>query len=260
MKMSKRISRAKHDLSFIPFCLYISGAPLRRLKCVLDSRALSKAGSSQDRFTLIYERNVWGSRESASGIGSTLDFTESIRNSLPVLLKRFEISSVFDAPCGDFNWMKLIDLNGIAYVGGDIVSPLIIDLQKKYSAPAVTFMHLDITRNPFPKSDLVLNRDCLFHLSYSDILAVLSNFVTSRSSYFLSTSHDNEVEFVNSDIQSGDFRPIDLFAAPFNFPADVLFEIPEPGDGNIPARKLYLWNREQVLVAHSNLERYLSGW
>ncbi len=259
MKILKRISRAKHDLPFILFCLYIFGAPLRRLKRVLDSRALSKAESLQDRFTMIYERNAWGSRESASGIGSTLDFTESIRNFLPVLLQKFEINSVFDAPCGDFNWMKLIDLTGITYVGGDIVSPLIVDLQKKYSAPTVTFIQLDITRNPFPKSDLVLNRDCLFHLSYSDILAVLGNFTTSGSRYFLSTSHDNEVGFVNSDIQSGDFRPIDLFAVPFNFPADVLFEIPEPGDGNIPARKLYLWNREQVLVAHSNLKRYLSG-
>ncbi len=120
-------------------------------------------------------------------------------------------------------------------------------------------MHLDITKDPFPKSDLVLNRDCLFHLSYSDILAVLNNFIASHSSYFLSTSHDNQVEFVNLDIRSGDFRPIDLFAFPFIFPRDVLFEIPEPGDGNIPARKLYLWDREQLLVAQSNLECNLSG-
>ena len=259
MKIPGRPSRSKSNLSSDSFLLFLLGAPLRRFKRVLDYRAISKASSSQDRFTLIYERNAWGSVESASGIGSTLEFTESIRSLLPVLLKRFQIKSVFDAPCGDFNWMKLLDLKGIAYVGGDIVSPLIIDLQKKYSAPSVAFMHLDITKDPFPKSDLVLNRDCLFHLSYSDILAVLSNFVISQSKYFLSTSHDNELDFSNLDIKSGDFRPIDLFASPFNFPSDVLFEIPEPGDGNIPARKIYLWSREQVQVAHSNLERFLSG-
>ena len=200
-----------------------------------------------------------GITQSASGIGSTLSFTESIRSLLPELLKLFEIRSVLDAPCGDFNWMKTVDLKGIVYVGGDIVSPLISDLQRNYSLPSVSFIHLDITKDPFPKSDLVLNRDCLFHLSYSDILAVLENFLASRSRYFLSTSHDNKIDFVNSDIRSGDFRPIDLFADPFNFSRNALFEIPEPGDGAIPARKLYLWDREQVQVAHSNLEHYLSG-
>lgn len=259
MKISKRLSRTRTDLPSNSFLLFLLGAPLRRFKRILSNRAISKATSSQDRFTLIYERNAWGSIESASGIGSTLEFTESIRSLLPVLLKRFQIKSIFDAPCGDFNWMRQLDLKGIEYVGADIVSPLIVELQKKYSAPSVTFKHLDLTKEPFPKSDLVLNRDCLFHLSFSDILAVLNNFVISDSKYFLSTSHDNEVNFSNLDIRSGDFRPIDLFASPFNFPTDFLFEIPEPGDGNIPARKIYLWNREQVLVAQSNLEHYLRG-
>jgi hypothetical protein len=50
-----------------------------------------------------------------------------------------------------------------------------------------------------------------------------------------------------------------LIIAPFDFPKEVLFEIPEPGDRNIPSRKLYMWDRGQVQIAHANLERYLSG-
>ena len=259
MRMIRRFHDAKQGKSYVQFVFFLLSTPLRRFRSLLASRAFSKANSIEDRFTLIYKNNAWGSQESVSGVGSTLAFTESTRKLLPELLQKFEIGSIFDAPCGDFNWMRMVDLKGVSYIGADIVSPLIHQLQRSYSTPTISFMNLDITKDSFPKSDLVLNRDCLFHLSYSDIHAVLSNFVTSSSVYFLSTSHDNENEFRNLDIRSGDFRSIDLFAWPFNFPRDFLFAIPEPGDGKIPPRKLYLWNRDQVQVAHSTLERYLSG-
>jgi hypothetical protein len=258
MKIFSRIHQAKQSMSITAFAFFAFCSPLRRLRRFLATRAISRARSTEERFTLIYEKNTWGSRESVSGIGSTLAFTESIRNLLPELLRRYEIGSIFDAPCGDFNWMRMVDLQGITYVGADIVSPLIKQLQSSYSTPSISFKNLDLTKDTFPKSDLVLNRDCLFHLSYTDILAVLRNFISSSSIYLLSTSHDNESEFENSDIRSGDFRSIDLFASPFNFPRDFLFAIPEPGDGIIPPRKLYLWNRAHVQVAHSNLERYIS--
>ncbi len=87
----------------------------------------------------------------------------------------------------------------------------------------------------------------------------LSNFLDSGSKYFLSTSHDNDQEFRNSDIRSGDFRQIDLFSKPFNFPRNSHFQIPEQGEGSLPPRSLYLWDREQIKVAHSNLENFLSG-
>ena len=259
MRVSKRFHQAKQSMSYGEVFFFLLCTPLRRFRSFLTSRAISRANSIEDRFTLIYKNNAWGSQESASGVGSTLAFTESTRKLLPELLQKFKIGSILDAPCGDFNWMRLVDLQGITYIGADIVSPLIEQLQKSYSTTSISFMNLDLTKDSFPKSDLVLNRDCLFHLSYNDIHSVLTNFVTSSSIYFLSTSHDNENEFRNLDIRSGDFRSIDLFASPFNFPRDFLFAIPEPGDGKIPPRKLYLWNRAQVQVAHSNLERYLSG-
>ena len=82
---------------------------------------IQKADSSQDRFTLIYERNAWGSKESASGSGSTLVMTESIRTSLPIIFNKYGIESMLDVPCGDFNWMSKVDIQDVIYVGGDIV-------------------------------------------------------------------------------------------------------------------------------------------
>jgi hypothetical protein len=166
---------------------------------------------------------------------------------------------MFDAPCGDFNWMQKVELSNVIYVGADIVRPMISKLQSSFENNNRTFICLDITKDPYPKCDLMLNRDCLFHLSYCDILKVLNMFVDSNIEFFLSTSHNNDGTFKNIDIESGDFRPIDLFEPPFNFSKDVLFEIPEPSDGEIPARKLYLWNRKQVEAALSNLANALSG-
>jgi hypothetical protein len=231
--------------------------PYWKFRQIFKTQAIFKASSLSDRFTLIYNRNLWGSKESVSGSGSTFAMTESIRNLLPALFEEFQICSVLDAPCGDFNWMKLVNLNGLTYIGSDIVDSLISDLNNQYASEHISFITIDITRDTLPKSDLVLNRDCLFHLSYQDIKLFLRSFLNSDCRYLLTTSHDNLNEFTNSDIRSGDFRLIDLFKSPFYFPTNFHFEIPEPGQRSFPPRKLYLWDRESVRVAYLNLENFL---
>lgn len=257
MKILRRIFLANRNLSFPSLLLFISSSPFRKLKRHLDKRAVDKVDSLRDRFTLIYRRNAWGSKESVSGSGSTFAMTTSIRSLLPVIFKEFEIKSILDVPCGDFNWMKLVDLNGVSYLGGDIVEPLVTELNRNFSSEYISFIQLDITIDSLPKSDLVLTRDCLFHLSYRDIELTLSNFLKSGSRYFLSTSYENEGKFINTDIRSGDFRLIDLFSSPFCFPTNFHFDIPEQGEGTLPPRKLYLWDYDQVRIAHKNLENYL---
>lgn len=259
MRLLRKVLRARQNLSSKQLFLFVLTTPKRKILRIFHNRAIDKADSLMDRFTLIYSRNAWGSNESVSGSGSTLAMTESIREKLPLLFQKFSISSIFDAPCGDFHWMKLVDLKGISYIGGDIVQPLIFELKTRYSKENLDFIHLDITQEVFPKSDLVLNRDCLFHLSYRDILLTLNNFLDSGSKYFLSTSYHTDTAFLNSDIRSGGFRVIDLFSMPFSFPKDCLFQIMENGEGSLPPRSLYLWNREQIKIGQSNLQNFISG-
>ena len=76
----------------------------------------------KDRFTKIYEINYWEGSESRSGPGSTVDGTTNLRRYLPTLFDEFSIRTVLDAPCGDFNWMKIVTEDcDIHYIGGDIV-------------------------------------------------------------------------------------------------------------------------------------------
>jgi hypothetical protein len=64
-------------------------------------------------FTNIYDTRAWHSKESISGNGSELIQTEQIINELPVLLKKYNITSMLDIPCGDFNWMQHVNLDNV---------------------------------------------------------------------------------------------------------------------------------------------------
>ena len=216
-----------------------------------NTAKILEASSIEDRFTTIYTDNYWGDKESVSGYGSTLRYTKQLREQLPAVLERFGIKTIFDAPCGDFNWMPSVlagrDLN---YIGADIVKPLIDALNAKHRADRVTFEHLDLTADPFPAADLWLCRDCLFHLSQADTKRALQRFVESNIPYLLTTTHKNAGEFQNVDIKTGDFRFIDLFASPYNFPTDVLFRTDDYHAPEQP-REMCLWSREQILHALS---------
>jgi hypothetical protein len=60
-------------------------------------------------------------------------------------------------------------------------------------------------------------RDCLFHLSYEDINKFLINLSNTNYNYLLTTTHTVNKDFENSNINTGDFRLIDLFSPPFSF-------------------------------------------
>jgi hypothetical protein len=201
-------------------------------------------------FTAIYKTNRWGDPESISGSGSTLIFTEKIRNELPKIIEIYSIKSILDAPCGDLNWMSQV-LQGIniKYIGGDIVLPLIEKNKKKFKNTNLDFIHIDITRDYLPEVDLMIVRDTLFHLSQHDIERFFYNFKNSKINYLLTTSHlnnQNGINFSNTDISTGDYRLLDLFSAPYNFSRNYLYEFDDYLAPESP-RKMFLFTRCQIV-------------
>jgi hypothetical protein len=211
------------------------------------AREVMAIPSAEGRFTEIYRRFYWSIGRTTSGGGSTRACTENLRSKLPDLFNRFSIRSVFDAPCGDFNWMEMVlKRNELKYIGGDIVLPLIESLQAKHTDHKTRFIHIDLTKGQFPASDLMICRDCLFHLSFSDTRSVLRNFVDSKIPYLLTSTHMGEVR--NKDIPTASFRLIDLFSAPYHFPREVLYRIDDWREP-YPPKENCLWTREQVASA-----------
>lgn len=212
------------------------------------------AESRGEIFEKIFNSNIWGNEESVSGNGSTLAYTENLRKELPKLVSKYGIRSILDAPCGDFNWMKhvLAEID-VTYIGADIVKPLIDSLNSKHHCPSVEFKELDLVNIDLPNVDLIISRDFLFHLSFTDIRTFLNNYVKSESLYLLTTSHLNDNVFSNKDISTGDFRLIDLFSHPFHFPSNCLERIDDWVE-SYPPRQMCLFDRSQVIHALSTLK------
>jgi hypothetical protein len=65
-----------------------------------------KKKSISERFTQIYDKNLWRSYETRSGEGSEIHYTRKLRSWLIKKILTLKIKNFVDAPCGDFNWMK----------------------------------------------------------------------------------------------------------------------------------------------------------
>ena len=202
-------------------------------------------------FTDMYERNRWRADEllasdnaSTSGPGSDIEQTKEIIQELPKLFKKHNITSVLDIPCGDFYWMRNVDLEGINYIGADVVKQTVEENIKKYEdRDNVLFCQLDLTKDLLPKVDLVFCRDCLVHFSFEDIHKALANIVKSESTYLLATTFINRTE--NADITTGEWRPLNLLQSPFSLP-DPLMILDEncmENEGSFNDKSLCLWQR-----------------
>ena len=207
---------------------------------------LPDSAASKSKFDEIATGNLWGSSESLSGAGSEILRTERYREALIRLVQERGFRSMFDAPCGDLNWMHLaLEKMDVDYEGGDI-SPSLIDMNRE-RFPELKFIEFDITCDPFPAADVWHCRDCLFHLSYRDVDLALRNFAKSDIPYALITNHRGLIR--NVDIETGGWRYIDLRRAPFNLPApETMLDDYNPGE--LP-RYVGLWTRKQIAQALS---------
>lgn len=170
----------------------------------------------KERFERIYSTNLWSDPESRSGVGSRLDSTRALRAELPIALRQLEAGVLLDVPCGDFTWMEHVDLSGIEYIGGDIVPSIVEENRRLHARESRRFVVLDLTRDLLPDADVLLCRDCLVHLSYANIAAVLANIARSNIRFLLMTSFPGRRD--NYDVEDGDWRPLDFQAPPFSFP------------------------------------------
>ena len=233
--------------------------------------------SPEEIFTEIYKCGHWKliarSRESEnnyiprSGEGSSIISTAPLRNQLTRFVKEFHINTFFDAPCGDFHWMQMVDFpSGMKYIGADIVKLLLESNQFKY--PLVDFRYFNIVEDEFPEADVWFCRDCLFHFPYDMIRKTLQNFTRSNIRYAMLTGYlglgscdmdtpegRNRAAMLelgeaagglirNANVKVGGWFPIDLFTEPFNFPQAIAV-IPDNAPDQ-PLRGMFLWDRETL--------------
>ena len=170
------------------------------------------------------DHGLTSSPETVSGPGSTLEATKALRAGLPMLINSYDIHSVVDVPCGDFHWMKEIDLSKMSYLGIDIVPDLIAENRKQYERPNIHFEYGDLVKGVLPPADLVICRDWMTHFSFPLVLSAIRNIILSKSQYLLATTYPTVGS--NKEIRTtGLFRPLNLQLPPFSFPKPILLMV-----------------------------------
>jgi hypothetical protein len=230
---------------------------LNNLSRRLSTAAFTRRASPKDvahldiksKFAKVYEDNVFGGAESRSGEGSNLAQTRVIREEIPKLLAELKIGTLLDAPCGDWNWMRVIKLGSTRYVGVDIVAPIIEKNKAQYSSEWVKFVCADIINDDLPKADMIFSRDCLVHLSFDDAFKVVRNFQRSGATYLLTTTFTNRTS--NDDLGTRFWRPLNKQIPPFNFsaPLKIINECCTEGGGGFGDKSLGLWALKDISLA-----------
>jgi hypothetical protein len=199
------------------------------------------------RFQRIHATNLWGAGQSISGLGSEIDATAVLREELPKLLARPGISSLLDAPCGDAGWIGAAKLN-VRYIGVDIVPDLIARLQSRAAADEIDGEYLlaDITRDPLPRCDAVLCRDCLVHLSFANIERAVANFRRSGAAWLIATTFPEWQN--NRDCEDGDWRALNFEREPFGWgpPHTLLNENCIEAGGGWRDKSLGVWRLSEI--------------
>lgn len=197
------------------------------------------------RFHHEYDRNPPGQRpETADGPGATLALTEGLRVWLADVLRRSKILTMLDAACGDWSWMRLVDLGNIEYTGwdvdpgridtcrrriaeGDFVSPGSTKDPLAAGRPNVSFAVKNLlTVDPVELAEweLVLCRDMLMHVTNEHISTVLDKVRAGGTLLLLTTTFpgaDNSVrrwDAAKATWQGYMEQAMDLTKPPFNLP------------------------------------------
>ena len=220
---------------------------LQQIKKLYESVYLKYfAGSKEEIFKNIYLKNKWLDKDSVSGTGSNLEQTKNLKIELSKFIRNKEIKSILDIPCGDFYWMKEVNLDKIDYIGADIVPDLIYKNRNLYSKENISFEILDITKDQLPSSDIIFCRDCLVHLSFEDIFKSLNNIKKGSFKFFITTNFLNRE--INEDIETGSWRTINFYKSPFNFPEsieDINEKCTEAGN-KYTDKVLSVWNLDSI--------------
>lgn len=159
-----------------------------------------------------------------NGPGSSLEYTQKLRDVLPGFLRRYQISTILDAPCGDLTWIGQLDLGFLySYIGFDVDPRIIESNRVRFGAkPQFTFAVSNLlTRKRVPKVDVILCRHFLQHLTTEYMISVVEKFQHSRSRYLLASNYpgaSNDFDYNPDDYPWLGYleRAHDLTAEPFN--------------------------------------------
>jgi hypothetical protein len=181
-----------------------------------------KSLDSKDVFVDIYKNKVWGDLGNGSGSGSEPGYTYRLRETLNFLIKEHHIISMCDCPCGAGKWVniflqQLTDTGtSIKYTGIDVVENTLSKcskvLEHHNKFHELSFLLMDITKDKLPQGyDMILCRDTMQHLSYSQIISALQNIAEANAKWVIIGGYFGD----NKNIITGQYFDFNILEYPF---------------------------------------------
>ena len=167
----------------------------------------------------------WGGH---SGAGSLPFWTIGYRAMLENFIAMNEIKSIVDLGCGDWQFSKFMNLEGVRYHGFDVVESVVSRNRTLYAKPNISFDLRPDDPGLLPQADLLIMKDVLQHLPDEQI-AFHKDHVFSRYPRCLITNSFKKIDTVtNININYGEFRCLDLNKDPYKFDGTYIFEMYSP--------------------------------
>ena len=178
-------------------------------------------------FNKIYSESVWGI---GSGSGSELKYCKKYINFLQKFFHDFNIKSIVDLGCGDWQFSKEINFSGIKYLGIDVAKEVIAENIKSYATENIKFNTLNKYQD-IPSYDLLICKDVMQHLNIKENKKIIKE-VFPKFKYILSTNCVSptsifgdflykvigkyDTKKINKDILNGDSTLFNITRAPYN--------------------------------------------
>ncbi len=182
-------------------------------------------------FSEIYKTSFWGN---GSGDGSEFKYCIPYINFLHKFFNDFNVNTIVDLGCGDWQFSKEINFKGKKYLGIDVAEEVIQTNKKLFSSKDIQFSLLGKYED-IPDSDLLLCKDMMQHLSINENKKIIkdvfpkfkyiisTNCVSPRSKFgdFLYKAIGKyDTKRLNKDILNGDFTLFNITKPPYNQKAD----------------------------------------
>ena len=172
----------------------------------------------REKFSEIYQKNEW---DFGSGPGSAPINNSGYMEFVQSFIQNQNIKSVVDFGCGDWQFSRFINWYGASYVGFDLVPGVIESNRKNFACPGISFEVFNAL-DELPAADLLLCKDVFQHLPNDIVREYLVAF-KQKFKFLLITNDDQPHNLLNSDTESGGWRPIRLDFPPFSEHAPIVF-------------------------------------
>ena len=185
--------------------------------------------------------------ETYSGPGSLLENTDLLVENLNKFISEYNIKSIIDVPCGDFNYMSKVNLDNVDYNGYDISLKAINLCKNKNNKNNINFKVFDITSEKLPYADLIIIKDLFLHLSYDFIQKSLNNVKESGCKYFAVSRYGHGTQPNKDQVSGLGCRSIEVTKTPINFNYPIIFTT-----YNTSLHTVNTWQKDQMIIFKLN--------